>query len=257
MTDLTRHVRYDSLKDRVAIVTGGGSGIGRAIVTGLAAQGARVGFLDIDEAGARATIAEAAGAAHEPIFRRCDLTDLDALAGAITDIRATLGPVDILVNNAARDDRHATADITPAFFDERIAVNLRHYVFAVQAVVGDMVARGEGSIVNLGSISWRIGQGDFPLYVACKAAISGLTRGLAREFGKSGVRVNTVMPGWVMTERQRTLWLTPEGDARLDAAQCLAGRVGPDDIAAMVLFLASDQGRMCTAQEFVVDGGWT
>lgn len=258
MTELTRHVRYDSLKDRVAVVTGGGSGIGRTIVTALAAQGVRVGFLDIDEAGGAGTIAEAQALAtpREPLFRACDLTDLDALARAIREIREALGPVDILVNNAARDDRHATADITPAFFDERIAVNLRHYVFAVQAVVGDMTAKGEGSIVNLGSISWRIGQGDMPLYLACKAGISGLTRGLAREFGKSGVRVNTVMPGWVMTERQRRLWLTPEGEAKLEAAQCLAGRLAPDDIAAMVLYLASDQSRMCTAQEFVVDGGW-
>lgn len=255
MTDLTRHVRYESLKDRVAIVSGGGSGIGRAIVTALAGQGVRVGFLDIDEAGAAQTIAESPE--PKPVFRRCDLTDLDALAAAIRELREALGSVDILVNNAARDDRHKTTEITPAFFDDRVAVNLRHYVFATQAVVGDMVAKGTGSIVNLGSISWRIGQGDFPVYVACKAAVSGLTRGLAREFGKQGVRVNTVMPGWVMTERQRTLWLTPEGDARIDAAQCLAERVQPDDIAAMVLYLASDQSRMCTAQEFVVDGGWT
>jgi D-xylose 1-dehydrogenase len=251
---LTSSVRYDNLDGRVALVTGGGSGIGRAIVTSLSEQGVRVGFLDIDEKGAAETIAEASGT--KPLFLRCDLTDIDALRSAVRTIRDRLGPFDILVNNAANDDRHATSDVTPEYFDQRVQVNLRHFLFAVQAVVPDMIAKGEGSIVNLGSISWKVGQGNFPVYVACKAAITGLTRGLAREFGKQGVRVNTVVPGWVMTERQKTLWLTPEADADLDKAQCLAGRVVADDIAAMVLFLASDQGRMCTSQEFIVDGGW-
>ncbi|HSP23708.1 MAG TPA: SDR family oxidoreductase [Saliniramus sp.] len=251
---LTSSVRYDNLDGRVALVTGGGSGIGRAIVTSLSEQGVRVGFLDIDEKGAAETIAEASG--PKPLFLRCDLTDIDALRAAVATIRDQLGPFDILVNNAANDDRHATSEVTPEYFDQRVQVNLRHFLFAVQAVVPDMIAKGEGSIVNLGSISWKVGQGNFPVYVACKAAITGLTRGLAREFGKQGVRVNTVVPGWVMTERQKTLWLTPEGDADLDKAQCLAGRVVADDIAAMVLFLASDQGRMCSSQEFIVDGGW-
>jgi D-xylose 1-dehydrogenase len=251
---LTSSAKYDNLDGRVALVTGGGSGIGRAIVTSLSEQGVRVGFLDIDEKGAAETITEASG--PKPLFLRCDLTDIDALRSAVASIRDQLGPFDILVNNAANDDRHATSEVTPEYFDQRVQVNLRHFLFAVQVVVPDMIEKGEGSIVNLGSISWKVGQGNFPVYVACKAAITGLTRGLAREFGKQGVRVNTVVPGWVMTERQKTLWLTPEGDADLDKAQCLAGRVVADDIAAMVLFLASDQGRMCSSQEFIVDGGW-
>lgn len=254
MTDLTHSVRYHCLKGRVVLVTGGASGIGRSIVTAFAAQGARVAFLDLDETAASLTIA--ACGLDQPLFRKCDLTDIADLKAAIAEIRAQLGPISVLVNNAGNDDRHLTRDVTPDYFDDRVARNLRHYLFTVQAVVDDMIAQGAGSIVNLGSIAWKIGEGDCPIYLACKAAISGLTRGLAREFGKHGVRVNTVLPGWVMTERQIKLWLTPAGEAEIAHAQCLVPRLQPEDIAAMVLYLASDQARMCTSQEFIVDGGW-
>jgi len=254
MAGLTRRVRYDSLRDCVALVTGGASGIGRGIVTALAAQGARVGFLDRDAAGAAETVAACAPAGA--LFLPCDLTDIAALRAAVAGAAERLGPIRVLVNNAASDDRHRTAEITPAYFDDRIAANLRHYVFAAQAVTGQMTATGGGSIVNLGSIAWKMADGSAPLYVTCKAAISGLTRALARELGPSGIRVNTVLPGWVMTERQRRLWVDAAAEAQIDASQCLRGRLAEDDIAAMVLWLASDQSRMCTAQEFIVDGGW-
>lgn len=254
MLGLQRSVRYHCLRGRVVLVTGGASGIGRSIVTGFAAQGARIAFLDLDESAANLTIA--ACGLDEAIFRRCDLTDISDLKAAIAEIREKLGPIEVLVNNAGNDDRHLTRDVTSDYFDDRIAKNLKHYLFAAQAVVDDMIAQGGGSIVNLGSIAWRIGEGDCPIYLACKAAITGLTRGLAREFGKQGVRVNTVLPGWVMTERQIKLWLTPTGEAEIDRAQCLSPRLQPEDIAAMVLYLASSQARMCTSQEFIVDGGW-
>jgi NAD(P)-dependent dehydrogenase (short-subunit alcohol dehydrogenase family) len=254
MTRLTSSVRYDSLKNSVAVVTGGASGIGRGIVAALAAQGVRVAFLDRDEAGAAETIA--ASAPGQVRFLRCDLTDTDSMCASIVQIASDLGPIRILVNNAGNDDQHRTADITPAYFDDRIATNLRHYVFAIQSVAPGMAAAGGGSIVNLGSIAWKMADGSAPLYVTCKAAISGLTRALAREFGPVGVRVNTVLPGWVMTERQRKLWVDAAAEAQIDASQCLPGRLAGDDIAAMVLWLASDQARMCTAQDFIVDGGW-
>ena len=254
MKPLAQSVRYDSLKERVVVVTGGASGIGRGIVTAFAAQGARVAFLDRDVAGAAVTLA--ACRAAEVMFLPCDLADIEALRHALDAVTQRFGPVQVLVNNAGNDDRHSTASITPAYFDERIALNLRHYVFAAQGVQAQMAALGGGSVINLGSIAWKMADGSAPLYVACKAAITGLTRGLAREFGAQGTRVNTVLPGWVMTDRQRSLWVDAAAEAQIDAAQCLPGRLVEEDIAAMVLWLASDQSRMCTAQEFTVDGGW-
>lgn len=247
MTGLSATVRYTSLQGAVAVVTGGASGIGHGIVSALATQGARVAFLD-----------RAAAPSVPPgvLALTCDLTDIDALRAALAEVADRLGPIRILVNNAGNDDQHRLADITPAYFDDRIAVNLRHYVFAAQAVQAQMAAEGGGSIVNLGSIAWKMADGSAPLYVTCKAAITGLTRALARELGPQGIRVNTVLPGWVMTERQRRLWVDAAAEAHIDAAQCLPGRLVEEDIAAMVLWLASDQSRMCTAQEFTVDGGW-
>jgi NAD(P)-dependent dehydrogenase (short-subunit alcohol dehydrogenase family) len=254
MDKLTSSVRYDSLRGRAVLVTGGASGIGRSIVTAFAGQGARVAFLDRDvrEAARTLEFCEPSSA----LFIPCDLTNLDALRAATVQAQEALGPIEVLVNNAANDDQHATQDITPAYFDDRIAVNLRHMVFAVQAAAPVMVAAGTGSIINLGSIAWRMADGSAPLYVACKAAVTGLTRAWAREFGQAGIRVNAVLPGWVMTERQLALWVDAAAEAAIDRAQCLAGRIQADDIAAMVLFLASDQARMCSAQEFIVDGGW-
>ncbi len=254
VTGLECRVRYHCLRERVVLVTGGASGIGRSIVTAFAAQGARIAFLDLDEKAASQTMA--ACGADKALFRKCDLTDVTDLRSAIAEVRQKLGPISVLVNNAGNDDRHFTRDVTPDYFDDRIARNLKHYIFTAQAVVDDMIAQGGGSIVNLGSIAWKIGEADCPIYLACKAAITGLTRGLAREFGKQGVRVNTVLPGWVMTERQIKLWLTPAGEAEIERAQCLSPRLQPEDIAAMVLYLASDQARMCTSQDFIVDGGW-
>lgn len=254
MTDLTRTAHYDSLKETVVVVTGGASGIGRGIVTALAAQGARVAFLDIDPAGAAVTLAACQPA--DVMFVPCDLTDMVALPQALDRVTKRLGTIRVLVNNAGNDDQHTTTAITSAYFDERIALNLKHYVFAAQGVQAQMAAAGGGSIVNIGSIAWKMADGSAPLYVTCKAAITGLTRALAREFGREGTRVNTVLPGWVMTDRQRALWVDATAEAQIDAAQCLRGRLVEDDIAAIVLWLASDQSRMCTGQDFIVDGGW-
>ena len=254
MTDLTASARYESLRGRVVLVTGGASGIGRGIVVAFAGQGSRVAFLDRDEVAGRETVTLCG--ADAPLFLACDLRDVGELRAAVAEARRALGPVDVLINNAGNDDQHRTADLTPDDFDDRIAVNLRHMVFAVQAVAPDMQAAGGGSIVNLGSIAWRMADGSAPIYTACKAAVTGLTRAHAREYGASGIRVNAVLPGWVMTPRQRALWVDAEAEAQIDRSQCLPGRLAEDDIAAMVLFLASDQGRMCTAQDFIVDGGW-
>jgi NAD(P)-dependent dehydrogenase (short-subunit alcohol dehydrogenase family) len=182
--------------------------------------------------------------------------DVSALQGAINTIRDRLGPIEILVNNAARDDRHEVEAVTAAYWDERIAVNLRHQFFAAQAVYPQMKSQGGGSIINFGSISWMIGQGGMPAYTTSKAAVHGLTRGLARDFGAAGVRVNTVSPGWVMTQRQIDLWLNEDGEREIARRQCLKRKLMAADVARMVLFLAADDSAMCTSQNFIVDGGW-
>ena len=246
---------YPSLRGKRVIVTGGGSGIGAGLVEAFARQGARVGFVDIAEADSRALIERLAGVDHVPVFRRLDLTDLDALTGVFADLQAALGGVDVLVNNAANDDRHTIADITPAYWDERMNVNLRHQFFAAQAVISAMKAAGGGSIINFGSISWHLGLEDLILYQTAKAAIEGLTRSLARDLGRANIRVNAVIPGNVRTPRQEK-WYTPEGEAEIVAAQCLDGRIEPADIAALVLFLAADDARMCTAHNYWMDAGW-
>ncbi|MBI5719306.1 MAG: SDR family oxidoreductase [Burkholderiales bacterium] len=258
---------YPSLEGRAVFITGGGSGIGATLVERFAAQGARVAFIDIAEADSRA-LAEriaAQGTAGKqgkagtaaPWWRRCDVRDIAALQAAIADAAAAIGDFDVLVNNVASDDRHALEAVTAAYYDERMAINQRAAFFALQAVVPGMKRRGGGAIVNIGSISWQIKQADFPVYAIAKSAVNGLTRTMARLLGPHRIRVNTVTPGWVMTERQKALWLTPESERDIERYQCLPDRLQPDDIAAMVLFLASDEARMCTAQEFVVDGGWS
>ncbi|GLU30804.1 SDR family oxidoreductase [Trinickia caryophylli] len=248
--------RYPSLVDRTVFITGGATGIGAAFVAHFAAQGARVAFCDID-ASAGESLADALGDARaKPLFLACDITDVDALRSAIADARSAFGPIAVLVNNAANDKRHAIAEVTPESFDAGIAVNLRHQFFAAQAVVDDMKLAGGGSIINLGSISWMLKNGGYPVYVTAKAAIAGLTRGLARDLGPFGIRVNTLVPGWVMTEKQRQLWLDEAGLRALKAGQCLDGELLPEDLARMALFLAADDSRMITAQDFIVDGGW-
>jgi len=242
---------YPSLADRHVLVTGGAGGIGEGMVRAFAVQGSRVTFLDLAGEAGPALARELADAPHPATFRACDLTDLNALAETL----AAAGPVDVLVNNAANDDRHTIDEVTPAYWDERINVNLRHLFFAAQAVVPGMRACGGGVILNLGSISWHLGLPGLVLYQTAKAAVEGLTRGLARDLGRDGIRVNTIVPGNVQTPRQQR-WYTPEGEAAIVAAQCLDGRVQPADVAAMALFLASDDARMCTGHDYWVDAGW-
>lgn len=248
---------YPSLAGRSVVISGGASGIGEAFVRGFAAQGAKVAFIDLDgEAGA--TLAEELRQSGVDVFfQPCDVTDTAALHACLAEAQRRHGAPRVLLNNAANDVRHDVADVTPEFFDRTVAVNLRHQFFASQAVAPAMAAAGGGCIINLGSTSWMIKGSGYPIYATCKSAVHGLSRSLAREFGPQGIRVNALVPGWVMTPRQLRLWVTPEAEAEIDTAQCLPGRVMADDIAAMALFLASDDARMCTAQSFVVDGGWT
>jgi NAD(P)-dependent dehydrogenase (short-subunit alcohol dehydrogenase family) len=255
MTDRV-HSIHPSLAGRSVLVTGGASGIGESIVRAFAGQRAKVGFIDIlaDEGSALAQELTAAGA--ETLFWAADITDVAALRAAISKIAAALGPITVLVNNAANDMRHDWRTETPESFDARLAVNLKHQFFAIQAVAPGMIEAGGGSIVNFGSISWRLGMGGMPAYTASKAAVEALTRSFARDLGKHKIRVNTVLPGWVMTERQLKLWVSEEAERTIDERQCLPGRLQPDDLARMVLFLASDDSAMCTSQNFVVDGGW-
>ncbi|QIG91929.1 MULTISPECIES: SDR family NAD(P)-dependent oxidoreductase [unclassified Bradyrhizobium] len=246
---------YPSLKDRTVLVTGGGSGIGEAIVRQFVAQGARVGFIDIDEAASNQLLSSLPAQARVH-FAHADLRDIGALRRAVAAIREVLGPITILVNNAARDDRHAIEDVTPEFWDERIAVNLKHQFFSAQAIAPDMKQAGGGAIVNIGSVSWVIGQGNMPCYTTAKSAIQGLTRALARDLGPHNVRVNSILPGWIMTQRQQEMWLTPEGVTELMERQCLKRKLVPDDIARVVLFFAADDSGACTNQNYIVDGGW-
>ncbi|MGN6809118.1 MAG: SDR family NAD(P)-dependent oxidoreductase [Trinickia sp.] len=250
------YARYPSLVDRTVFITGGATGIGASFVAHFAGQGARVAFCDID-ASAGEALADALGDSRtKPLFLACDITDIEALRGALADARGAFGPIAALINNAANDKRHTIAEVTPESFDAAIAVNLRHQFFAAQAVADDMKASGGGSIVNLGSISWMLKQGGMPVYLTSKAAITGLTHALARDLGPFGIRVNTLVPGWVMTDKQRRLWLDEAGLRALKAGQCLDGELLPEDLARMALFLAADDSRMITAQEFIVDGGW-
>ena len=246
---------YPDLENKVVLVTGGASGIGAAMVRGFARQKAKVGFLDIDKASAATLVDELTAQGLSAHYEYCDLTKIEDLRGAIGRVRARLGPVRVLINNAARDDRHATADVTPEYWDDRIAVNLKHQFFAAQAVLPDMQVAKDGAIVNFGSISWMTGQGGMAVYTAAKSAVLGLTRSLARDYGPYNIRVNSVAPGWIMTERQVEKWLTPQGEADLMKAQCLKRKLYPDDVARVVVFLASAEASACTSQQYIVDGG--
>jgi NAD(P)-dependent dehydrogenase (short-subunit alcohol dehydrogenase family) len=254
---MNSYALYPSLQDRAVLITGGATGIGETLVEAFAAQGAKVAFIDLAEDEGRALSARlAASARHAPQFIAADLGKVDALRAAIVALRERTGPFSVLLNNAANDKRHAVEETTPEFWDASVAVNIKHQFFAAQAVLEDMKSLGGGSIVNFGSISWMLKQGGMPAYTSSKAAAQGLTRCLARDFGPHRIRVNTLVPGWVMTEKQLKLWVTEETKQEIAKGQCISDPLMPQHIAAMALFLAADDSAMCTAQDFIVDGGW-
>jgi len=247
---------YPDLADRGVLVTGGASGIGAGIVEAFAGQKARVGFIDYDLGAGERMSRRLSETGARSAFAHADLRDIEALKAAVAQVRGVIGPITVLVNNAARDDRHATEEVTPEYFDERIAINFRHQFFATQAVLPDMKAAGGGSVICMSSIVPVVGVGGMPVYAAAKSAAIGLMRSLARDHGPDNIRVNAISPGWIMTERQRTLWLTPEADAMRAERQCLKRRLMPEDIARVALFLASEESGGITAQNHIVDGGW-
>ncbi len=257
MPENENFVQYPSLRDAVVLITGGASGIGAAMVEHFALQGSRVAFLDVDDTSAASLVSELeSNVSHSPYFLHCDLTDVTSLRAAVTKVEDEIGPVRVLVNNAASDDRHAFAEVTPEYWDERMAVNLRHQFFVSQAVVPGMTRAGGGSIINMSSIAWMIPSTGLPVYVTAKAGIVGLTRTLSKEFGTGNIRVNCVSPGAILTERQRRLWITPEYLEEVMRRQSLKRELLPEDVARLVLFLASDESSAITGQNFVIDGGW-
>ncbi|MBS3649031.1 SDR family oxidoreductase [Pseudaminobacter sp. 19-2017] len=249
--------RYADLEGAAVLITGGGSGIGAALTEGFVAQGARVAFLDIAEEPSEA-LRDRLGRAYSsrPLFIRCDLRDIDALKAAVAKAEAAHGAATVLVNNAGWDDRHDMAEVTVEYWDNNQAINLRPQFFTAQAVASGMRAAGRGSIINFTSTSFMINHPDLPAYTAAKAGIIGLTKGLAGKLGPWGIRVNAVAPGWVMTERQRQLWVTEESIAAHVARQCIREEMQPEDMVGPCLFLASDASRMLTAQTMIVDGGF-
>lgn len=246
---------YPSLKGKRVFISGGGSGIGEGLVEAFVGQGARVAFCDIAVEASEALVERLSSADFKPLFQAVDLRDIEAVQAMMARVDEQLGGIDILVNNAANDDRHKIEDVTPAYWDERMAVNLRHLFFAAQAVVPAMKRDGGGVIINFGSISWHLALPELALYQTAKAAIEGLTRSLARDLGRDNIRVNTIIPGNVKTPRQEK-WYTPEGEAEIVAAQCLDGRILPVDVAALAMFLASDDARFCTGHDYFIDAGW-
>lgn len=248
---------FPSLRGQRVFVTGGGTGIGEAIVTAFAEQGAHVAFVDVAEKESAELAERLESLGHGSVWWRCcDVRDVVALQRIIAQAEQEIGAFSTLVNNVARDDRHTLESVTPEYWDERMAVNQRPAFFAIQSVVPGMRALGGGSIVNLGSTGWQTKGSGYPCYAVAKSSINGLTRGLADTLGADRIRINTVSPGWVMTQRQITLWLNEKGEADIQRNQCLPDKLQPSDVARMVLFLASADGAMCTAQEFKVDAGW-
>jgi NAD(P)-dependent dehydrogenase (short-subunit alcohol dehydrogenase family) len=249
---------YPSLEDKVVLITGGATGIGASLVEAFCRQRARVAFLDVQDSPAETLTQQlgVVGGWTAPRYYRCDLRDIDALRVAIESVGRELGRISVLINNAASDDRHDFREISVDYWNERINVNLRHSFFAIQAVFEQMRALGGGSIINFGSMSWHAAQGNMTAYTTAKAGLEGMTRGLARDLGEHNIRINTIVPGWVMTERQLRERIDASAIDAIERGQCLKVRVQPDDIAAMALFLASDDSRSCTAQNFIVDGGW-
>lgn len=248
--------RFPDLEGKVVLITGGGSGIGAHLVHGFTEQGASVAFFDIADEPSQALEQELTDAGHSVAFLHCDLTDIPALQASIVQVRDRFGPIGVLVNNAAHDQRHDIKDVTSDYWDERFAVNLKHQFFSAQAVQDDMKKLGGGSIINMGSTSWVMGVGTMPCYTTAKSAVEGLTRSLARAMGPDNIRVNTVLPGWIITKRQEELWLDDEGEKSILENQCLQRKLVPDDMVGPILFLASDAAAACTNQRFIVDGGW-
>lgn len=246
------YANYPSLSDKKVLITGGASGIGAIMVRAFAEQNAQVAFLDIDGIASEALVAKTG---DNVSYQVCDLRDIEALKSAITALREKLGAFDVLVNNAARDDRHNWRDVTPEYWDERMAINMRPMFFAIQAVAPDMIEQGGGSIINIGSNSWWEAGGGFPAYATAKSSVHGLTRTMARDLGEHRIRVNAVVPGWIMTDRQKELWVTEESIEKHRDRQCLPDLIDPAYVARMVLFLASDDAALCTASNFMVDAG--
>ena len=252
-----QYASYPSLRGRIVLVTGGATGIGESMVRHFARQGSKVAFLDIQDAPAQALVeALDVEGCPRPEYIHCDLTDVPALKAAVAQVLASHGTVDVLVNNAANDQRHKIEDVTPEYWDQCVALNLRPYFFIAQALLPAMTAAGRGSIINMSSIAWMIPTTGLPVYVAAKAAIVGLTRTLAHEFGPRGIRVNAVLPGAIVTEKQKRLVYTPEYKAKILASQSLKRDILPDDVARLVLFLAADDSSAITSQSYVIDGGW-
>jgi NAD(P)-dependent dehydrogenase (short-subunit alcohol dehydrogenase family) len=257
MTVSNQYARYPSLQDRPVLITGGASGIGAAMVEEFALQGSKVAFLDVATGPAEELMRSLDGrSAHQPLFVQCDVTDIDALQAAIHHVETRLGTIRVLVNNAANDDRHAVKDVTPEYWDNRMNVNLRHHFFTIQALSPGMKSAGGGSIINMSSIAWMIPSTGLPAYLTAKAAIVGLTRAMAHELGSSNIRVNSVLPGAILTERQQRLWWTPEYEEQIMGRQALKRCLVPSDVARTALFLASDDSSTITNQNLIVDGGW-
>jgi len=254
---MTELAKFGSLRGKRVFITGGGTGIGEALVTAFAAQGALVGFVDIAKDASEALVERIAASGHPaPEFRHCDITDIPALQATIAALADKLGDFDVLVNNAANDQRHDAENVTLDYWNERIAINQRPMFFTAQSVLAGMKRKGGGSIINVSSISWHAKGAGYPVYATTKAAVIGLTRSLARDLGPHGIRVNTVTPGWVMTQRQIDLWVDDAAEAEIQRMQCLPAKLMPGHIASMILFLAADDSAMCTSQEFIVDAGW-
>ena len=246
---------YPDLKDKTVLITGGGSGIGASFVEAFARQGSRVAFIDIQEEASKELEDKLNSEDFPPVFINCDLTDIVSLKKSVKQIEHELGAVSVLVNNAANDQRHEPEDVTPEYWEERLKLNLNHHFFASQAVQPEMAKAGGGSIINMGSISWHMALEFMPAYTSSKAAIEGLTVSLARSYGKHHIRVNCIVPGQVWTPRQISDIITPEYEQFMNEKQCIPGRILPEDVAQLALFLGSDAGRMCTRRNFFIDAG--
>lgn len=254
-TDTPKYAHYPSLEDRQIFITGGAAGIGASLVALFADQGAKVAFADINAEGAQEVIAKCAGATHEPLFFEVDMRDIDALQDAIRSASEKMGGLKVLINNAANDDRHDWKNVSSEYWDNHYQVNFKHQFFAIQAAAPLIAEQGGGSIVNMGSACWLLQEAMFPAYATAKSAVQGLTTTMARSLGPDNINVNTVLPGWVFTERQLEKWWTPEGEAASMDRQCIRRRLYPDEHNQMILWLAADDGSACTAQSFIIDLG--